>query len=364
MRHIFVTGATGFLGWDLVKNLLQHEKVMLYLLVRGDSSRSASERIDKLIRQSYKNYKLKEVREKIKVVRGDITEKNLGINESVLKDLYKKINAVYHCAALCEFEIPLQRIRKINVHGTKNMLDFAMRCSENGQFKSFHHVSTVAIMGKSGGVFYENELDKGQEFNNTYEQTKFEAEKLVDRYRRKGLSISVYRPSIITGDSRTGEVSNFQMLYQPLHIFSLGIFDRVPANNDMSYNLVPVDYVARAISLISSASDNNKNYHLTNPHTITLDFLLDAASSYFGFKKPKIIASKEFNFKALKGFRKKVLNPYLPYLNHEKVVFDRRNFDKEISGKGFSWPVVDKDLLLRLFGYCADVNYITRHSWR
>ncbi len=364
MRNIFISGATGFLGWDLVKNLVKDGDSRLYLLVRGSSEENARDRVKKLIGKSYGTNGIKEVSERLEVIKGDVTEKSLGISSKKIKELQKKIDTIYHCAALCEFEIPLGRIRKINVTGTQNMLEFAMKCRQDGSFNSFHHVSTVAIMGKSGGVFYENELDKNQRFNNTYEQSKFEAEKLVNRYREKGLSVSVYRPSIITGDSTTGEVSNFQMLYQPLHIISLEIFNKIPANKEMDYNLVPVDYVARAISLISSVSDNNKNYHLTNPNTITLDFLLDVASSYFGFKKPKIMISKEFNFKTLKGFRRKVLNPYLPYLNHEKVVFDTRNFDKAISGKGFSWPAVDKDLLLRLFGYCADVNYITRHNWK
>lgn len=361
MKNIFITGATGFLGWDLAKNLLEDRDSKLYLLTRADADQAAKERINSLVKKSYSGSKRKDMLNRIEVVEGDISEQYLGINKSILDKLHNKIDVIYHCAALCKFGVPLEDIRRINVMGTKRVLDFAFRCKEKGRFTSFHHISTIAVLGDFGGTFYESSLNLNQRFNNNYEQTKFEAEKLIEEYRKRGLSISLYRPSIITGHSITGEVYNFRMFYQPLHIFSLQIFDEIPANKVSKCNLVPVDYVAKAISLISSNQDNNKNYHLTNPNTITLDALLNMASSYFGFKKPKIIPEKEFDFKELAGFRRKLLDPYLPYFNHVAVEFDTTNFNKAIEGKGFSWPVIDNDLLLRLFKYCVDVKYIRRH---
>lgn len=361
MKNIFITGGTGFLGWDLVKDLLDDKDLKLYLLVRDNAKEKASERVEKLVNNSYKGNQKKDVLERIEVISGDITKDGLGINKVDLEKLTREIDSLYHCAALCEFGVELKRIRTINVTGTKNVLDFAMKCKENGRFASFHHLSTVAVIGDFSGTFYEESLDVGQRFNNTYEETKFEAEKLIRDYRNKGMNISVYRPSIITGDSRTGEVSNFQMFYQPLHIFSLEIFDEVPANKGLKYNLVPVDYVAKAIYLISSNKDNNKNYHLSNPSSISLDSLLDIASSYFGFKKPQVISEKEFDFKTLDGFRKKVIDSYIPYFIHKKVVFDTKNFDSAVNGKDFSWPVIEEDLLTRLFKYCADTKYIKRN---
>jgi len=349
------------LGWKLVRNFLDETDSELYLLVRGNSRKTARGRINELINKTYSGKNRKSAYKRIEVVEGDITEKNLGINKSRLKELSEKINMIYHSAALCEFSVPMHIIREINLTGTKNVLDFAWKCRANGNFLSLHYISTVAIMGNSGGVLYEDSLDIGQGFNNTYEKTKFEAERLINRHRNKGLAVSVYRPSVIVGDSITGEASDFQIFYHPLHIFSLGIFEEIPANGNFKYNLVPVDYVAMAICLISMDRKNdNKNYHLTNNHSITLNSLLNIASSYFGFKKPKITPKSRFNFKGLKGFRRKVIEPYLPYFNHKEMMFDTANFKKAVKGTVFAWPNVDRKLLFTLLKYCADVKYIKR----
>lgn len=361
MANIFITGGAGFLGWKLVKILLNETDSKLYLLVRQNSRKSVKERIEELINKSYSRKKRKKICSRIEVVKGDITEKNLGIKITRLEELSKKIDIIYHCAALCQFNVPMSIIRKINVGGTRNVLDFALKCKANGKFESFHHISTIAIMGDMGGILYENSLDIGQGFNNTYERTKFEAEKLINKYRKKGLKISIYRPSVVVGDSITGEASDFQLFYRPLHIFSMEILEKIPASKNLKYNLVPVNYVARAIYLISSNKKNdNGNYHLTNSHDVTLNSFLNIASSYFGFKKPKIISLTKFNFKELKGFGRKVIDPYLPYFNHKKIVFGVANFNKAIKGTGFSWPVINKKILHRLFKYCVDVKYISK----
>ncbi|MCX5687454.1 MAG: SDR family oxidoreductase [Candidatus Omnitrophica bacterium] len=361
MANIFITGGAGFLGWKLVKNLLNETDSKLYLLVRQNSRKNVRERIEELINKSYSRKKIKKIRSRIEVVKGDITEKNFGMKKTQIGNLSKKIGIIYHCAALCQFNVPMSIIRKINVGGTRNVLDFALKCKANGKFKSFHHISTVAIMGDAGGVLCENSLDIGQRFNNTYERTKFEAEKLINKYRKKGLKVSIYRPSVIVGDSITGEASDFQLFYRPLHIFSMEILEEIPASKNLKYNLVPVNYVARVIYLISSNEKNdNGNYHLTNPHNITLNAFLNIASSYFGFKKPNITLGNKFNFKKLKGFRRKVIEPYLPYFNHKKIAFGMANFNRAIKSTGFVWPAIDRKLLFRLFKYCVDVKYINK----
>ena len=357
MANIFVTGATGFLGWNIVKELLKDEGNHLFLLARGDKNKTAQQRIDRLLTQSYSVKTRQKLQPRVTVIPGDITEINLGIPAVRRKQLAQTIDTIFHGAALCEFGVPLAPCRKVNVDGTKNVLDFALVCTK---LRGFSHVSSVAVAGKSGGIFYEDDLDKQQAFSNAYEQSKFEAEQLIVAYRKKGLVVNIFRPSIVTGDSQSGEVSNFQMLYQPLHIFSLEIFAHIPADKNIGYDLVPVDCVAKAICQIVAKGQGNKTYHLTNPNTITLDALMTFASSFFGFKKPGLIPENKFNYQTLTGFREKVIAPYLPYFNHKSLTFDATNFNEAVKGSNFTWPKPDEKLLTTLFKYCDKVGFIKR----
>ncbi|MFC1590503.1 SDR family oxidoreductase [Candidatus Omnitrophota bacterium] len=357
MKNVLITGSTGFLGSNIVKQLLKIKKNILYLLVRSKNDLSSAKRIQNVFSEKYIDLH----KGRVVVVEGDITRKDVGLKPQDKKELISNIDTIFHSAAMCEFGVPLERIRKINVEGTRNILDLALECEKENSHISFNHISTVGVAGSSGGMFYEKDLDVKQEFNNTYEFTKFEAEKLINEYRKMGLSISIFRPTIITGDSKTGEVNNFKMLYQPLHIFSLELFNEIPANIEMKYNLVPVDYVANAICSISSKRDNcNMNYHLSNPSNITLEYFLEIASEYFGFKKPKIAYGNNYNYKKLNGFRRRLLEHYLPYFNHKKIYFDASNFNEAVNDEKFRWPKVDKNFLIKLFKYCTKTGYIKR----
>ncbi len=358
-KNIFVTGGTGFLGWHIVKELLK-EKYNIYLLIRTKENQSPYQRINALLVKDFKKGSIKEIINRIRVVEGDIAEPGLGIDKIQREELARIIDTIYHCAALCEFGIPLEKIRKVNVEGTRNVLEFAKECKANGQFRYFIHISTAAVAGDYSGIYYEDSLDEGQGFNNTYEQTKFEAERLVQGYKDKGLPVAIFRPGVITGNSVTGETTNFQMFYQFLHILSLELFKELPINRDNEYGLVPVDYVAKAISLISSNKHNNKTYHLLNPNSIPFDYFLNTAGGYFSFRIPRLVQDEDYNYANLSGFRKKLINFYLPYLIHKKIVFDTKNFDSAIDGQRFSWPKIDEEFLIRLFKYCDKTGYIKR----
>ncbi|MFA5389782.1 MAG: SDR family oxidoreductase, partial [Candidatus Omnitrophota bacterium] len=327
MANIFITGATGFLGWDMAKDLLEDKGSRLYLLVRGKSGTAPQERVNKLIKKDYSGDEIKGIADRIEVIEGDITGPGLGIDKKLSKRLYEEIDTIYHSAALCEFGVKWERIETINVGGTKNVLEFAKKCAS---LKRFNHISTVALAGNFRGVFYESYLDKGQKFNNTYERSKFETEKLVHAYEKEGLNASIFRPGIITGDYVTGETDNFQMFYQFLHILSLELFDELPVNKDTKYGFSPVDYVAKAICLISSGAGSGKTYHITNPNTVSFPSFLDKAASYFGFKKPALIPKEKYDFDKLTGFRRKLIDFYMPYMIHEKIDFDLTNFSSAI----------------------------------
>lgn len=359
---VFLTGGTGFLGVYLLRRLLQHNNHTIghiVVLCRGKTQKEAERRMQQSLWDQSPLRQKRGCMSLLEVVRGDITQENLGLSKEVYNRLTKEVTLIYHSAALCEFNIPLSVIRKINLDGTKNLLELALSCWKKGKFKCFNHISTIAVAGEKEEVFYERDLDLGQKFNNTYEQTKFEAEKLAEEYRKREIPITTFRPAVIIGDSKTGYTSNFRMFYQPLHLFFLELFKEIPADRNSLYSLCPVDYVAEAIIRISLDNNANKNLtcHITNPNMVSLDYLIDTASRYFKFQKPLLLPKEKFYLKKLSPLQFSLLEPFIPYLNY-KLKFDARNSQSILIKTNFKWPKIDEVFLKRLFKFCIRSGFI------
>jgi nucleoside-diphosphate-sugar epimerase len=204
---VLVTGATGFLGSYLL-NRLDGERMGLY---RGDPSRLPPG---------------------VRPVHGDLLRGPLDLPDARI---------LVHCAAAVSFSQSLEEARAINVEGTRRVLAAAAAMPS---LERFVHVSTAYVGGTHAGVFRERDLDVGQGFRNTYEQTKFEAEQIV---RESGLPFRVVRPSIVVGESTTGWTSSFNVLYPPLQALARGLVSSIPAHPDAIVDVVPVDHVADVI---------------------------------------------------------------------------------------------------------------------
>jgi thioester reductase-like protein len=356
---VLVTGGTGHLGATLVQKLLQLDATVT-LLVRPNSigKISVDHGLMPLLGQGCLSQGKKRVNQ-IKIVMGDISLPRCGLTQQEYKEISSETTVIYHSAALLDLVAPIRALERANVQGTKNVLDLASACMGRDNFQGVCHVSTFAVAGAAKEVFYEEDLETGQRFHNNYEQSKFEAEKLVEEYRSRGIPISIFRPSIIVGDSKTGEAKNFHTLYGPLHFMSFGLYEEIPAKGDAKFNLVTVDHVAEAIhQIIIKRGIQNRTYHLVNPHEITCDFLIETASKHFGFKKPLLIPIDRYNYEQLRGYRKRLLLPYLPYLNREPIKWDDTNTRKALAESLFQWPIIDESMLGKLFAYCVKSGYI------
>jgi thioester reductase-like protein len=355
-----LTGSTGFLGFYLVKRFLQDEDVNLILLVRSSEHLSATDRVERLLKERFSEDEYYAVRGRVTVIEGCITKPGLGLTIEEKENLSKEVTTIFHSAALAEFNVPYEKIRGTNVDGTKNVLDFALRCLKSGPFQSFNHISTITVSGTYLGLFYEDSLDEGQGFKNTYEQTKFEAEQLVHTYRAKGLNVNIFRPSIIIGDSRDGYAINFKVIYQPIQILSLGIYKQIPAAGHIKYNIVTVDSVSDAIYLIHTHSHpHNQTFHLTNTNEVTGDFIFGTASDFFSYPDPERIPLDDFDMHTLRGARRELLQPYIPYFNHDGIKYDNTRAMDILQEHGFQWPRIDKRLLNTNFQFCLDAQFIT-----
>jgi thioester reductase-like protein len=259
-KGILVTGAGGFLAGDLLPRLLNsYRGSAIYLLLRAESAEEVSERRKVIVDRA--NLSGADA-ERIIALAGDIERPELGLGNGYDR-LAATVSEIYHSAACTRFDQKLEEARRINVTGTENLLNFARRAHQTGHFSRFHHVSTAYVAGNRIGAVREDELDCGQDFFNTYEQSKFEAEMML-REARTELPVTIYRPSIIVGDSRTGRTLHYFVLYEPVKWFSNGQLPFLPCRPEVRLDIVPVDYVCDAMVAIGRRPESaGKTYHLT-----------------------------------------------------------------------------------------------------
>lgn len=273
MASIFITGFPGFLGSELVERLLQHDprNLPVNCLVQA-SYREAAEKRLQAIEAKGSGY-----RDRIHLYEGNITEPNLGLG-----DCYRKLSGetmeIYHLAAVYDLGVSRQVAMEVNVEGTRRMLAFAECCVPHLQ--RFQYVSTCYVSGRYQGVFTESDLIKDQSFNNHYEETKYLAEIEVQQQMEDGLPATIYRPSIVVGDSLTGATQKYDgiyyllrwMLRQPGYVL-IPLFDD-PARFEV--NLVPRDFVVDALAHLSRLPESNgKVYQLCDPQPLLVDQIID-----------------------------------------------------------------------------------------
>jgi long-chain acyl-CoA synthetase len=284
---VLLTGATGFVGMELLARYLEQTDRRIYALVRGADDHDAAARIGATLRCLFgPNHPYSE---RVVALRGDITRRALGLGIQV-DLLAERISEVVHCAATVSFGLSLRASRATNVGGTRRMLEFANRCDTHGGLRRFSYISTAYVAGVHPGCFSEDDLDVEQRFRNPYEQSKYEAERLVERWRGR-LPITVMRPSIIVGERDTGWTTSFNVLYWPLRAFARGAYAVLPAHRDAPVDIVSVDYVADAVFALSQARETEgATFHLTaGRHASSVGELVELASEFFRRPRPRLV---------------------------------------------------------------------------
>jgi thioester reductase-like protein len=268
---ILLTGATGFLGMDALARLLERaddddgerrrggENDQIAVLVRARDAAGAQQRLRGLLARLYDEPPAGAA-ERVRAVRGDLLEPGLGISPSDRQWLLGSVDRIIHCAASISFELPLDEARAINVRGVERVLELAREIAAGGALRRVVHVSTAYVSGRHSGTFGEHDLDVGQEFRNTYERSKHEAELLLRGAVE--LPLAVARPSIVVGHSVSGWTSAFNVLYWPMRAFERGLLQEVPAREDSIVDFVPVDYVTDGILALLDDDAANGTYNL------------------------------------------------------------------------------------------------------
>jgi thioester reductase-like protein len=277
---LFLTGSSGFLGMELLARYLERTDRTIYALIRARDQDEATERLRAAAHTVVGDPD--DYEHRLVAVRGDVTSPGLGIEPRVLERLAEGVTDVVHSAASVSFSLPLDRARAINLEGTRRVLELASLCAQRGRLQRFSHVSTAYVAGTHRGPFYEDDLDRGQDFNNSYELSKWEAEKLV-RSHAEELPTTVFRPSIVVGESDSGWTPAFNVVYGPLRAYSRGSLTAVPGRRAAPADVVPVDFVADAIVELSGRSEAvGRTYALAaGPQASTIGDLIDMSANAF-----------------------------------------------------------------------------------
>jgi len=351
---ILITGGTGLFGSALIEHYLKNEPVTnIVALVRADSTQQARTRLYTQIKNSPTfSTGLEELLQKrVHAVAGDFTKYQFGIGASEFTELQQSVTDIIHSGASVDFGLPISEARVINVDGTKNVLEFALRCKK---LTSFHQISTGHVAGKRYGTIMENEIDTKQGFFNSYEQTKAESELLVHKYMDR-IPAAIHRLTTVIGDHTTGYIRQFGFFHNSVRLLSQGMIPFLAGNRTGHLDLIPTEYPVQAVYYLHRENFRpGTTYHIcAGPErSFSLEEFLYETVDHFkkvlnrpNLKPPDIISEKEFDNRIAQTENNRItallgaLNTFIGHLTLPKI-FDQSNTVRDLAGSGIEAPLV------------------------
>ncbi|MGB6483868.1 MAG: SDR family oxidoreductase [Candidatus Acidiferrales bacterium] len=336
---IFVTGSTGYIGAHIVANLLDECGEPLNLLVRAKNPQEARERLWQSLQLHMDFSRFRSFLDsRIRIFLGDLTGKNFGIENGEYKDLIRTTESIIHCAASLNRKSEKSCLN-VNLRGTLQVIELAKRAKEGHGLRRFSHVSTVAVAGQrqSEVVYEDSAIEWDRSDYDPYARTKKFCEHMIGELL-PDVPRTIFRPSIVLGDSRRPETNQFDMVKAFVFLASLPVLPFRPSDK---VDIVPVDYVAGAISRLHlKEKPEHEVYHLSSGTDSETYRELTAALAAAQSKRPPTFApslekstSGMVNF--LSGRAGKagkiatLLKVFLPYLTWN-TVFDNARVVKEM----------------------------------
>ena len=321
-ESIFLTGFPGFIAERLVEKLAKSE-TQFFLLVQPQFVEKAMAAVEEIAEATETPL------ESFSLLDGDITQPGLGISDADLETIQFETTDVYHLAAAYDLAVAKDIAYRVNLDGTKNVNDFV--CSVKN-LRRYNYVSTCYISGKRTGDILETDLEHNAGFRNNYEETKYLAEIEVERLKAT-LPVTIYRPSVVVGDSRTGETTKYDGIYYLIHYLRKApILLRIMnvGNNNVRLNLVPVDFVVDAIAALAHDRDAvGKSIALADPDPLTTAALFDAIAKDLSGRKSEFALPPRF----AEWFLNTRISPVVTGLPHSGVpyFFVSQNYDTSVA---------------------------------
>lgn len=360
-QRLLITGATGILGGWVVADALRrgHRPVAL---LRDPNMERARERIEAVVTLAGLP---REAARSVEIVLGDVRRHELGLAPETRDGLRDGLDGVIHCAASVSFSQKHgQHTWDTNVNGLLHVLGIFARTDI-----PLYHVSTAYVAGKTPGRFHEGDLDRGQDFHNAYERSKFECERVMrDAFNSGAVRGAIFRPAIITGAARDGAIATFYNFYGFLRLIDAAMnggmpFEgqvRLPLNCDCTKNLIPVDWCADAmLEVIERRGPSNATYNLTNPDPVRQGDLVAMANAMLAERNIEIVLDAAMDAGSatpIEQMTNYLLRHYGEYLEEEPI-FDRGNLDAALE-EAAPFPEMDLGFYLRL------LEYARNREWR
>lgn len=373
---VFLTGGTGFLGSHIGAECLRKGETV-YFLVRGGKHRSASGRLNQMLGWHGINTKMKRNAE---VIEGGLDGPGMGMNPSQRRRAVSRITRIIHCASDTSFsERKRKQVWKANVESLKELMDFAAQ----SKCQKFIHLSTVYAAGRRSGICRE-EFVRGKEFFNVYEESKAVAENyLGNRCREENIRLTIIRPSIVHGHSRTGRTLRFNALYYPVKtalflkkiykedilkhggkkaaaagvkIRSSGAVElplRIAVEEKGGVNLIPVDFLVQAFFAVTENPDCEGIFHIVNSRLTKIKDIITFACRQFNLEGIRACRPEEYkkNFRnSLERLYERYLEAYLPYMRDTRI-FSAENTAPLLESKGIACPEFSEIIFRRCMAY-------------
>lgn len=278
---IFLTGFPGFIALRLVKRLANAD-TQFFLLVQKSFLEKAMREIEEIAEVTFTPL------ENFALIEGDITLDNLGIPEEDLEIVRNETTSVFHLAAVYDLAVEKNLAYRVNVEGTRNVNEFVKTMPS---LKHYNYISTCYVAGRRTGEILETELEHDAGFRNFYEETKYLAEMEVEKLKPE-IPLTIFRPSVVVGDSHTGETAKYDGIYYLIHYLRKAPrvlrFVNV-GNSKVRLNLVPVDFVVEAIAALSRDERAiGKTIALADPNPLSTEQLFNAIAESLTGKKAVI----------------------------------------------------------------------------
>lgn len=376
MKNILITGTTGFLGVHVLKEFLENEQGKAYCIIRSEYGIDVKEKMKKKLHFYFGNIYDKFIDDRIIIVKSNITEENLGLEENQIKNIFKDISIVVNCAAKVAHYGNYNDFKKINIDVVEKLMKLCLKYK-----KRFYQISTEGIMGElfldqekldsigSTKIFKESDLYVRQPLDNVYIRSKFEAEKIVLKYILQGLDAYILRVGNLMNRNSDGifqsNVDENAYISRLISYTKIGYISDYVANTDME--LTPVDACSEAIvKIMQYPSKNNRILHVVNNNYIQTNEFIKILKQYIDLK---IVTEEEFNNQINKLYKKKNSSDILSgilrdfdsdgkLLRETKIKFNCDFTVDYLKRTGFNWPEINEEYIIKFLKYFKENGYI------